>query len=1796
MNKKKKIIITTSALLLLLVSGTAAGITASVLSSNNSNDKIDELKKSKMIYNELLNSKTIFWTEKLKETILNLQESSKAENNLKYFELEFVNKFRTMLVNLTSWNENYKKLNETKINSEFKSILDDALTYSFQNLLNEFDKEIKELNVENLNLDIVINKDFIKIEEQEKEIKKYLETVKNNEDYFNRIIDAKNTNLFTETFFQSVLNNAKNDLVKNKDFQNSAELFENIASIIKRNNEIIKSYDSKYQDDAKYQELKNEYLKYIENDKLNSSIISPELKENLEKTYNDIKAYITSKSENDPELKALKLSTKEKVANFNFLTDLHKQKYNEDIDASIIALEISEIEKLASQYNQITELLIEEISISENTKQTEKYLNASNKTEFDNLLSELLNFISNNHLKLDNNFLSNLNKKDEINEKILELRNLRQELNGDLSSAEMDEFRAMVESNLRVELNPNLAKYGLNETLFSASINEENKDILLSNNKITDVSLKIKELHLNTENFNELSVVYKAQSNIDKSKVVDVVKTLSFNNNVQEIINSINFNNLDEAFDFSYDELETMYKSDIENNFEKQEQLFKNKKRVINNFFTYRLIENSFSYDENKKITFKMGIFHEKDKIKELNLSTENVINFKSELLKKVTITPKDIWLNSKFYADPDTYYDFTNNEDFREYSNNLIQRVLFNHWFKKDVFEPIQKTFDDLKGKTLKTALDKLSGSSKSGEMTKEEIDRVFSKIFADNVLFNIEKEDGVTVENINFSDVDRYSISAEHYSIFKFRISKGNETAELKYYLNTSKTSASEQDLKDEQEILKFITEKETINKKEVSSAKKIFSNLKFKEKGRTHSLYNAKDAIKAFDESYILPKIGKYQIFVKEVKEVVHNSGATNGGQAKIFFWYKKNGVEVPLPRVNSNKFIEEHTKTINYFKPLSYRDIKPRNSSNQWFTQEDFNTSNIDENDKSIINKINSTNFDHRKVDGVIAKGNNLKFRVLDPKDIIDQNAPEMLNFLLQLKVTNQTGDSNNSGFTSIESSGVNKNPDDADVSQNQNKNSSGFFSSDVSISSPSDPSNDADTNRIVQNYFMYFYDVRNNAPGTITFKLGFINKQDTTKRYSNNKDITLVNLTNDYKENLYPEIILNSIKYSDLDIKNTEISTISANEFKSKVENNSSDLKRFVNFRNSVFTYNNFSINSENISILEVKNIENNSAYIRLKYTNPKNNNAILKGNNWYKITGFANSINQNENLTFERSQLQTIYKSSSEIKRTRELEPYYKDLMWQFDEKTEIASWTLDKKYIEKTFLTNSSRERKIRLHLYANTLVQNDFRLKNIIDEDRGYNFEFDFEQLISGQALKLRQESRQINKFSTRGDHPRFFFNISAKYDVEKGIIFSVEIEDKQYKLFIGNPYKEVITLAETRDESKFDTFDKNKAFLINNAGASIKIEYTNNIEHEDFMQQTNLFSYKNLDYNQENQPITFFTSEEVILDKGYNPNQNVPFELHNGYKQDNEFMHKSWKNIPLVNDVKSRAIAYGFGSATMFGKVSNDPSDGKFYIITNNHVQHVSKFTEFDNNLPISVGGKYIVRSGDNFDNNVEPGFSYWSGSNRFDGANVGVVWSGVQQLNKKGEENKTGNFVDVTVFIVDANVLIAKAKEQGKMDMVQFFENWFTIGNSKLDHTGVKESIILGPNIKNFALNGFPYGKQSGYIINRASTSTGNVGLFRQQGYAPSFFNAGNSGTGLIGDGGSYISTINSGAPLTFLQSWNYDTINNNYFGINQDNEDPLLLENTKSLFAQMLKLNIQKPLEYSIPWFIKKITK
>ncbi|MHA0305926.1 MGA_1079 family surface serine endopeptidase [Mesomycoplasma ovipneumoniae] len=1403
----------------------------------------------------------------------------------------------------------------------------------------------------------------------------------------------------------------------------------------------------------------------------------------------------------------------------------------------------------------------------------------------------------------------------------------------------LSDFKQQAQDALKISLDDQgLDRHSIKKYLTSASFNLKNANLWLKQPQNNEINFKLLDLSLDSSNRNILVLEYQATSTKNPSHSTILSTQLLISNDdvdLNKIISSLKIDSLDDYFDIYYNSFLDFEKEDFSKQDAKKfiSENFSQSKQTIGNFFHVALPEQpELTFTSDNKISLKLEIKFNNQVIKTVSVKSKNQVKFKEKdsLPIKIGYTPafKSTSFYNQTYLTDSEYidYDFSRSNNPSDYFWQIEEPLgaggVGSYWFYKYLLKPtlesLQKTGEIDKNKKFKTFEQNprvvkvsefgLEKPAQQNELSSADLDKIFDKILKDQQFFNYEIPENATISFSTF-DVDkekrRVLTSSTTQSIsLKLLIKKDQHTREVilqfapKDFLKPILSPRDKADLSLIEDILND------------SSGTKLFKNTKINDIDHTHGEISLagktnSEIIDSLNKLYTFAKIGKFEIFAKDVI-----STDILKGQAKIFFWYKFNGLEFPLiieGIKTSNQVKTEKAISFSNWLPATYSDIKPKNGSN--FTSEDFVPisekirqngkdtlipNQISNDDKSIIDQINSRHFDYRKVTGEFYKKEqiHIKYRLIDPADIVEQKAESKLNYLLQIKAENETVKNSDSDKF------VNKEVKLEGEDKKSEKNSEKL---PIIVEKPiffnTDPEVKLDTSRILKDYFVYYYDVKTtDKPGEMTFKLGFINKKNTNIRYSSDKVIKLQNLENDYKNKLYPEVILNKIKYSDLVHKNNRSLT------RNVLNNN--DFQNLFDIKEKALQYNNFKISKENLQFLETKR-HNNKLYFRLKYVNGQH---VVEGSTWYFLTNINNqNIQSNIDLDTQKP-LVTLFESEKEVIRSREIEPYYKDLYWNYDNSTKTAKWTLKEKYFSETFLKNNPKNRKINLQLFGNALVQNTRRLTRIsggmdLLENKptkgGYDFVFDFEKLAKGEIIAITEETKNVFFENPGKKFENFKFTLSAQYIKDQGIEFKLWLNDPKLGLIVDNVLNHVEKGADFYNSSRFDTFDPKKAFILHKAGARVHIEYTNSLENEDFGSKTNQFDYKNIDYTNEEQPISFFTNSDVYNLEKYNPNQNVPYKLHEGYLQDLEFLHKSWdtKKFPLAKNLLARTFGFSFGSATMLAKVNDDPDDGKFYIITNNHVEGGANFdlnTLFGKDLTHSLSNnRYIAIASKYYSNSIDGGYSYWGGPNAVKNVPTWIVWTGIKQPDVKGKNPKN---VDITVLIVDIKPLIKAAYESGEFQKAAWLLNWYKLPNLKLNSNGQTDLTFFGQNVKHFGMNGFPYAKQSGYIINRANSDQQNVTILNQKGYTPSYFNAGNSGTGVLGPNDEYISTINGGSPLTFLQSWNYSTATHNYFGINWQNEKPLELESKYSLSSMIMRLNAQNPREYSLPWFFKDFEK
>ncbi|MBN3534914.1 MGA_1079 family surface serine endopeptidase [Mycoplasma procyoni] len=944
------------------------------------------------------------------------------------------------------------------------------------------------------------------------------------------------------------------------------------------------------------------------------------------------------------------------------------------------------------------------------------------------------------------------------------------------------------------------------------------------------------------------------------------------------------------------------------------------------------------------------------------------------------------------------------------------------------------------------------------------------------------------------------------------------------------------------------------------------KFFSLLKFKEGVKeSHAQYLSSDAIEVVNKLYEWPKFGKYEIFIKEIT----NKDVYNGW-ADLVLWYKKDGKEAEIKDLAD---LRSKAKRLHSFKLTSLDDIKPKNG--EFFTAEDFQTATpIDARWSGILNTINESNIILRKT---MPEGNvdQRTIRVHDVDDIIEQKAFIKMNYLFQIVNGVEDGrtDTNYDDQVYV--------PSDAKIySKNVNRNviASNNF------------------NDIMNNFFFYFYDVKKIGKRGISFKLGIINKRDTSIRYASSNEITLINLVNDYKQIHYPRIMVNKLSLSNLTINKTELAKHDANYFATHLDELNSLINININGADANWEYKHFSLPKSYFKVASVKRVSGTQAFVRFSVQNKDGQQTLA--DKWIKINGFAPAESDfpRQSLDFDTKELMVVQESETEITRERVIEPYWRDLFWSLDKQTNVASWTLDKKYLASTLLKPNAKNRTLKLNILANVLKNDSQKSSRVRNINNSISLEVNFEELISKKEKVFKREMEN-------GENSFNYF-IKLTWNEQKGLEFEISMEDDSYKIVVGEP--------EVQKYESNQEFDKQRAFLVLPAAVKTTVVYTNDEEQEDFglKNPTNRFQYNEMLYNEFEMPLLFSSDTEYLADKEhYNPNQNVIYKLHDGYKMNIDHIRiKQQRDWDIVDTAFSRNVLItGYGTtatATFLGKVNDDPEDATFYISTNWHTHGREDFFilnkpedwKFSQFLSSVYGRKYGF-SPETVSNSVDRG--YFSRQHRqymLEGVEIKLIWSGVDRRpNAQGQVARTERDRDWSIFSADVTKIIQQYRSEGNMEVVLRMENLLKKSNIKFDQPYWVGQIDV-PNTREASTLGWALAKYTGHINRRPQTS-GHVAIeqWRQQNFLSSpFLGPGSSGSGVFVDNDTYYGIWTSGAKYIFATDYRYDNRDFNYFGINWNGENPLELKNTESAGAYITKANLLHPEKYDLPWFWKEI--
>ncbi|MGZ9431948.1 MGA_1079 family surface serine endopeptidase [Mycoplasma sp. CB776] len=1390
---------------------------------------------------------------------------------------------------------------------------------------------------------------------------------------------------------------------------------------------------------------------------------------------------------------------------------------------------------------------------------------------------------------------------------------------------------------------------------------------ILSFKTVDDLQNHIDYLSLNFKNYIKSKNLNESYLHYKKTKFTEEIKEFAFltddqkqffinrNNEIktiedyEQLLNKIN--SLKNDFDISKEKLiEYLNNSKIENNFKKE--LIQNVKLIktkqeIDNF--KNALEQLFSKIENLKtliLEFENGISNN-------SLSGQKQFNFLKEkikldsFIKNNELLDVDIFDLTKSIDKADQFISKLNeiknatdttNDDLqtifnREANANLSNFQLNSNTEKFDLKQYLYSGSINLKNANLYFgALDTDFIDYTISNLQLKEDNRNILVVTIDavaktdsNLHTTIRKEidfsaKNITpiINNISIANLDEiYDINYFELSKIKFREFLENET--YKKYLikkkqgisnffsydivpnfslenNTNKLQATVNILFNKQVIKNFNltslkavefenenTEKDDeVNKNKIlqllnGPVGDLLEEFQFKDGVRkTHTDYYSKDAKIAIENSYILPKYGRYEIYVENVESynnIKQIRDTARGGDANVFFWYKIDGQKAPLPE-NKSRYI----KTVDFFRHFTYEAIKPINGKQ--FTAADFkgNYSEIEENFKTEINKINETNFQHRKVQGkAVRQGDVTLYRAFNIKDFLFQNHLEKMNYFF--KLANATDDSalvgqsyDNDWFVPLDAKLITK---------------SGIVKSTANL------------NDLLTKYFYYFYDIKQINKWSLSFKIGFINILDNTKRFTNEQEYVLDNVVNDYQQELYPAVILNKITLSDINVNKEQLKEHDVTYYR----NNLDELNRIVtlNYPGDEIEYNNFSLPKNRFKISEIQNANDDFAFVRFAFY--KKDDSVINSDVWYKISGFKKIItNEGTNkLTFDNNKLNTVFYSENEVERERELEPFWKDLIWTLDPKTNVASWVLKKQYIEKTFLASGAKNRSFKLTLFGNVLSVDNDKDDRVRNESKVPKFDFDFEELVIGK-LVIKEGvvgGYKFPKGRTWIQVPPVEYILSAQYDENTGISFTLKLKNPEYKIIIDTTY------TQPNDVN----FSPSRAFILNFAPAKIVMKYTNSNQKEHFSDyKTNQYNYEHVNYDLQQQPILHYNDENIDSDYSvYNPNQNVIYKIHEGYKPDKEWIRHEWYDWKLVNTVKSRVVKYAadiagkyyFASGSIIGKVNNDPNDARFYVLTNQHVdREVGSLSQITgDNLPYQpkINRTFLIAS-DKYKNDINPGYRYNATENDVGFSKVPskIIWVGGWDKSQIGKNGTSKAAYDAAVTIIDLKALLKQTKRDGRMGLAKHLENLFKIPDLKFD-ANYKQSEMFVPTIRDTAHLGFPvWGTKTGYVNHRPTIGRDNVRFTQTPNFAPLYFGTGNSGSGIFTDDNSFIALWTSGSGGAWSDGFRYDTTDFNYFGINWNNENPLSLKNTGSFGAQIARANAKDPNSFALPWFWKEI--
>ncbi|EFF41257.1 MGA_1079 family surface serine endopeptidase [Mycoplasmopsis alligatoris] len=845
------------------------------------------------------------------------------------------------------------------------------------------------------------------------------------------------------------------------------------------------------------------------------------------------------------------------------------------------------------------------------------------------------------------------------------------------------------------------------------------------------------------------------------------------------------------------------------------------------------------------------------------------------------------------------------------------------------------------------------------------------------------------------------------------------------------------------------------------------------------------------------------------------------------------------------------------------PENYKDF----SDTYFSTKDELKTDSKFTKLKEQVDKINGSNFTPRRVSN---------FQYLDPSSMSAENLKYFLGFR-----------DPNKGI-----SGSRDEPSNKIIADKETKN-------DINI------------NHLRNQYYFAFYNVKASNPNSqglnrdLSFKVGFIRKDNPEIKH-HTKEITLKNQSNTLADKYYAMEDLSNLGLENIEIQKNVIQSMSSSDFAQKInsQKDKTENKYYVKvkYQKDFFIFKNYKLDNEtspkyveNFYIYEAKEANDPEGSVYIKLGGLNNQKSIT----WLKIDGFKKqkatswSFPKSEHEKFidlaNNANLTTIQKENNEFWRLRKLEFNASNGMWLVNKDKTKVEFFMPKEYYEPVFENKQGIIKNAQFRLQLPIMFNN--KVSNVWErfgKNRNFSWPvaiFDYETLKNDKKLVINELQMQGAVVNGKVTRENFSINVEL---TDKGIKFEIIPKNKTYK-FTQNYHSD---LERGYNSEKYanltnltpEQINKDIAIFYDTHGTNIFLEYTSDIQVEKFSEQkTNEFKYKNVTYNQFENPVAIENKYKKDEPFKYNPNQNVEQKWTSGYKPDYEVMPYD-SDLDIIKNIGARTFAAAGGSFTVIRKINGDPNDYRYYALSNQHVVT----TTFDMwNRPTlddpNINKKAYIRGFNKHISNSlfnAPGYS--DGHENIKDVPLKVFWSGESPIGK--DLTKTNQKYDGNIVIFDIKEAITRAKRESRFELSEWLENWKNLKPLTFTYDYRHDSPFIDNLALDYALGSFPAGKRSHYLINRAKFQNDERISLYQNGITCLYFSGGGSGSGIINSRNEYVGAVNSGN-FGYLFAFALGTRNYDYIGGNNDS-NPFLKNQAFSILAHMYRANLYDPRTYA----------